>query len=67
MNRQAYFAAELNCFKMLRDCRSMLAVKSNQLFYLTLRPVQGPTQGPALSLHQEEKVQTCYPSLVEVV
>lgn len=29
-----YFAPELSCFRMLRDCRSMLAVESNQLFYL---------------------------------
>lgn len=68
-NESTHFAVEPNCFRMLRDCRSMLAMKSNQLFYLTSSVLRAPegillrkkkmsTQDPAVSLHQVKKVQT---------
>lgn len=54
--RGTYFAPELSCFRMLRDCRSMLAVESNQLFYLTF--------SARLSLRRytpcSKNVQPCY-------
>ncbi len=42
-----YFAVEPNCFRMLRDCRSMLAVESNQLLYLTSSVLLSPSRCPA--------------------
>lgn len=46
-DQSTYFAREPNCFRMLRDCRSMLAVKSNQLFYLTFSVRLSLTRYPA--------------------
>lgn len=63
---EAYFAAEPNCFRMLRDCRSMLALGSKPVLYQTsttafrwilIRYKKVHTGSRAGSVHQKQKRQ----------
>lgn len=66
--QSTYFATEPSCFRMLRDCRSMLAAESNQLYCpilsvlnLTAHPApkMSTQRAPAALLHQvHHRVQT---------
>lgn len=60
--QSTYFAVEPSCFRMLRDCRSMLAVESHQLFYPIFYPAPNTsTQGLQLRYFiRGKKVQTLW-------